>query len=584
MEQFQSTPVAADKDSPTLTDPITEAFKYFVRGAIKEVENCLAKNPRDVTFWSIIDNALRGGTEAIGAKVCQMFVTKICLDGGLTIRSKMSEDAKAIQRGASAVGGGMAGALHQFIKNALYERQLKKEDFLDMMRNHHEVICMNAEILWNFMCSIGIVVDEKIAVTQLPPQLLFPSHLKCCEESIRYVLKQASFYCLTKNIVKAGIRGTIIGREIADEDIGKLEQIIHQIGKDRSQKVLQRIAWGGTLEIQIFCNIYKIQVVVHHLDGEMKVFDPQLPAAERKQVFHLSYDRQHKHYRPADERNIPSNYPETDGNCLYNSLAFHMVKDPKEIDDKASDIKENIGFALATISETLYNINVDDLKRGGGDLGAGRPKYLPKFMLTKNDQIKALISLTTLFPDHDPSVISKQAKEALRALQSLSIKEVNQMKDKANRRQKSETVKGRKGPNNIHALTENLIGLLAVDVDINDIQERGKARLLFDIQKRKYYTTLSKHNYKDVIWPCGVKVIRNNSLILLRQTNKRVDIAVKCLESLQNVKHLRELSEQESISVVSDTEGRKVCLDLGFDGDIIFRIEHNPRYLFYYST
>ena len=88
---------------------------------------------------------------------------------------------------------------------------------------------------------------------------------------------------------------------------------------------------------------------------------------------------------------------------------------------------------------------------------------------------------------------------------------------------------------------------------------RGEVRLLFDMEKRKYYTTIFDHNsyYDDVIWPRGVRMIPDNlnSLALFRQTDKCAGKAVEHLENVQKVKHLRELDEQESRTVVSNKEG-----------------------------
>ena len=401
MGQLQSTGIAAE-DGPPFSGPIAEAIFRFVRGAVKGGKYYCAENPGDGTFnlLEIADSAISGGLAALGAKVAQMLANEYALDGGQTIGSKVSEDAKAIQRGAGAVGGCVAGVFYQIIKNLLCERRLEKEDFLKMMAYHPEV---EAENLLDFMCSKRIIVDGKVAMTRL--SLSFPSHVECYEKAIQYVIEVAPAYCIIKNVVKAASTGAIIGKYVTDEDIGKVVETIRSIGEDCSRKVLKQIAWGGTLEIQIFCKIYNVQVVVHHSDGEMEVFDPRshLPSAERKQlpVFHLSYDQEH--YQPADkEGKIHStHYPETDGNCLYNSLAFHMVKGPN-IDEKVRDIKVKIADAFLTTSECIHDIEINDLHGGGDDLGAGRPE-LHKFELKKRDQAE----IFALFAEEHPSRITR---------------------------------------------------------------------------------------------------------------------------------------------------------------------------------
>ena len=585
MGQLQSTSIAAD-DGPPFSGPIAEAISCFVRGAVKGVEYYCAKNPGDITLSEITDSGLSGGVVALGAKGGQIFANKHALetDGGQTIGSKVSEDAKVIQRGASAIGGGLAGVLYQIIKNLLCERRLKKEDFFEMMVHHaaadHDSQ-VNSEKLWDFMCSEGIIIDGKVAMIQLPPQLVFPPHLECYKKAIRYVIELMPVYCITKGVAKAASRGAIIGKDIADEDIDKVEKIIHRIGKDRSRKVLQQIAWGGTLEIKIFCNIYNARVIVHHSDGEMKVFDPRLPSAETKQLFHLSYDQEH--YKPAhkDGKILSTYYSETDGNCLYNSLAFHMVEDPKEMDAKVCDIKMKIGGTLATISECMYDIKMDDLQRGGDDLGAGDPAKLPTFKLTMGDQVEIFAHFA-----EEHSELRQKVKSALKELQSMPIKKIRQMRDQA-RTQKpaAPTKKGFRGPNYIHALTKNLVGLLSVDVYPLESSDylRGEVRLLFDIEKQKYYTTIFDHIYANVIWPCGVRVISNESLTSLRQADKHIDKAIERLKNLQKVKHLIEL-RQEGISLVSDKQGKviKVLLVTGSDyiKDISFTFKDNFALLY----
>ena len=76
---------------------------------------------------------------------------------------------------------------------------------------------------------------------------------------------------------------------------------------------------------------------------------------------------------------------------LYNLLAFHMVKDPKEIDAKVCDIKVKTGDALVTISESLHSIKMDNFQCGGDDLGAGRSEELQKFKLMR-DQVEIFAS------------------------------------------------------------------------------------------------------------------------------------------------------------------------------------------------
>ena len=576
MGQLQSTGIAAE-DGPPFSGPIAEAIFRFVRGAVKGGKYYCAENPGDGTFnlLEIADSAISGGLAALGAKVAQMLANEYALDGGQTIGSKVSEDAKAIQRGAGAVGGCVAGVFYQIIKNLLCERRLEKEDFLKMMAYHPEV---EAENLWDFMCSKGIIIDGKVVITQLSPSLSFPSHVECYEKAIQYMIEVAPVYCIIKDVIKTASGGAIIGKVVTDEDIDKIVDTIRSIGKDCSRKVLQQIAWGGTLEIQIFCNIYNAQVVVQHSDGKTEVFDPRdhLPSAERKQL-HLSYDQEH--YQPADKdgKIHSTDYPETYGNCLYNSLAFHMVKGPKEkLDAKVRDIKVNIADAFITISECMYNIQINDLQRGGDDLGAGRPE-LRRFELKKQDQVK----IFAVFAEEHPE-LRQQVQDALRELQDMPIKQLRQMKDQAKTQGSAST--HRKGSHYIHALTDELVGLLSVDVRSQDSSDfsRGKVRLLFDIEKQKYYTIIFDHDYNNVIRLRGVRVISDNSnlLTLLRQTDKCVDKAVERLENLQKVNHLREL-EREGITV--NKKERKVLLATDSSANPILTFSFKHNYVLYYN-
>lgn len=258
--------------------------------------------------------------------------------------------------------------------------------------------------------------------------------------------------------------------------------MVRKQGQARGQYVKQSGSWGGSIEAEAFARCTNRKVAIHHDDGSIDIYGSR----SAKEVIHLYYSAKQHHYFPANARGrILSRNQGTPGDCFFEAATYHTGED-------AAHVRQKVGQFIEESPHKLKNTRLDELECGGEYLGGARRDSPPRFRLTDQDRKKALES----FSGH--LELYKKAKQALQELESLTIKQIRQMEVDTAQRGGS----AQKRSNCIHALSGDLKGLLSVDVYYhNDTISRGPVRMLFDISKRRYYTTLFDHDYKAVVWP-----------------------------------------------------------------------------------
>lgn len=451
----------------------------------------------DVSLKDFGKGALVGGVAGVAAgatgQAAQRGATALTRGAGKTVGSQVSKRAQAVRVGTGTVGGAVGGAggavLGKIVENLLYQGELTLEDFLTIM-TEQDIDLEDAMELWEFLCDNEIIVDD-VVQQKIPSYLEFPEDLEYLEEEVRKLI-DLTYVSVTEGIGRVALEGSVtgglMGATSAGAEIHQQKKTISKHGQARGRQMMTQGKWAGSIESEAFARLYNKRLVVLHTDGTYKTYGSR---SAKKEVY-LYYDAFEQHYIPVDAHGRKLLQGGKSGDCFFESLAYHTG-------ESASEVRQRISKYIHDNPHKLKDTHVNELERGGTDLGGGKRDYGRQVEITEGDTKKALAYFdTTNHPE-----LKKNAQLALRELQNLTKKELHQMEQHT-----GNTGSIRKGTHHIHALGGLAEGFLSVDVYPHTTtsaapkQGRGVVRMLFKRGKGsrlEYVDSTNSHSYDDML-------------------------------------------------------------------------------------